>query len=105
MGIAVTYFETARGDKPVMDYIEAMPPKERAKVKALIDFLSEKIVLNEPHAKKMSGYSGLFELRSGPHRIFYCYHEGMIVLLHAFRKKTNKTPKREIEIAYQRMIS
>lgn len=88
-----------------MKYIESLPLKERVKAKALIDFLSEKVVLNEPHSKKLSGYSGLFELRPGPHRIFYCYYEGTIVLLHAFRKKTNKTPRREIEIAYQRMVS
>lgn len=88
-----------------MGYIEALSLKERIKAKALIDFLSEKVVLNEPHSKKISGYSGLFELRPGPHRIFYCYHEGTIVLLHAFRKKANKTPRKEIEIAYKRMIS
>lgn len=87
------------------EYIESLPLQERAKVKALIDFLSERVVLNEPHAKKLSGYGSLYELRPGAHRIFYCYHEGRVVLLHAFRKSSNKTPKREIEVAYKRMIS
>ncbi len=100
MGIPVTYYETVRGDQPVKAYIEALPDKERAKVKALIDNLSVKIVLNEPHAKKIGS---LFELRPGAHRIFYCYHEGKVVLLHAFRKKSNKTPQREIDTAYNRM--
>ena len=84
MGIKVTYYETARGDQPVYDYIEALPDKDRAKVKALIDYLSEKIILNEPHAKKLGGYPGLFELRPRSHRVFYCYHGGKVVLLHAF---------------------
>ena len=88
-----------------MEYIESLPLKDRAKVRALIDFLSERVVLNEPHSKKISGYSGLFELRPGPHRVFYCYHEGTIVLLHAFRKKSDKTPSKEIKTAYKRMIS
>lgn len=105
MSIRVAYFETARGDQPVRDYIGALPDQERSKVKALIDYLSEKVVLNEPHAKKLSGYAGLYELRPGSHRIFYCYHEGMIVLLHAFRKKSDKTPQREIDTAYHRMNS
>lgn len=87
------------------DYIESLPEKERAKAKALIDHLSEKVVLTEPHAKKISGYPGLYELRPGNHRLFYCYHEGVIVLLHAFRKKSDKTPPREIETAYKRMNS
>ena len=103
MSIAVVYFETGRGEQPVRRYIEALPDKERARVKALIDDLSEKVVLNEPHAKKMAGYSGLFELRPGAHRVFYCYHEGKVVLLHAFRKKSNKTPQRELDTAYNRM--
>lgn len=101
MGIPVTYYESARGDQPVRDYIEALPDRERAKVKALIDHLSEKIVLNEPHTKKIG--EGLFELRPGSHRVFYCYHEGKVVLLHAFRKKSNKTPQREIDTAYNRL--
>lgn len=103
MSIPVTYYETARGDQPVRVYVEALPDKERAKVKALIDHLSERVVLNEPHARKMGGYPGLFELRPGAHRVFYCYHEGKVVLLHAFRKKSDKTPQREIETAYNRM--
>lgn len=103
MSIRVVYYETTRGDQPVRSYIEALSEKDRAKVKALISYLSERVVLNEPHAKKMGGYLGLFELRPGAHRIFYCYHEGKIVMLHAFRKKSNKTPKREIDTAYNRM--
>jgi len=103
VSIKVTYYETARGDHPVRDYIESLPDKERSKVKALIDYLSEKVVLNEPHTKKLSGYSGLYELRPGSHRVFYCYHEGKVVLLHAFRKKSNKTPQREIDMACHRM--
>lgn len=103
MSIKVIYFETARGDQSVRNYIEALPDKERAKVKALIDHLSERVVLNEPQARKMGGYPGLFELRPGAHRVFYCYHEGKVVLLHAFRKKSDKTPQREIETAYNRM--
>lgn len=101
----VTYYQTARGGRPVCDYLEALQDRERARVKALIDYLSEAVTLKEPHAKKIVGYPGLFELRSGAYRIFYCYHQGMIVLLHAFRKKTEKTPAREIETAYSRMRS
>lgn len=98
----ITYYATARGDEPVREYLECLPAKERAKAKALVDFLSEKVVLGEPYARKIRGYENLYELRPGPHRIFYCYHEGRIVLLHAFRKKTDKTPQREIKTAFQR---
>jgi phage-related protein len=46
---------------------------------------------------------GLFELRprgrEGIARVFYCMMVGKkIVMLHSFIKKTNETPKRELDI-------
>ncbi|PCI00203.1 MAG: hypothetical protein COB79_05995 [Zetaproteobacteria bacterium] len=50
----------------------------------------------------------LFELRvkgkDGIARVFYCTKVGKhIVMLHVFVKKTQKTPKKELKIATQRM--
>ena len=47
---------------------------------------------------------GLYELRieyqSNIYRIFFCFDEGRIVILfNGFQKKTEKTPKKEIEKA------
>jgi phage-related protein len=61
--------------------------------------------LGMPHTRAMGG--GLFELRlkdaSGIARVFYCVaNERRIVMLHSFIKKTEATPKRELEIARQR---
>ncbi|WP_299802130.1 type II toxin-antitoxin system RelE/ParE family toxin [uncultured Ruminococcus sp.] len=42
----------------------------------------------------------IWELRPGNNRVFYFYCcNDTFVLLHHFRKKTQKTPKREIEKA------
>ena len=42
----------------------------------------------------------IWELRPGNNRIFYFYcDKNNFVLLHCFRKKTQKTPRREIEKA------
>ena len=42
----------------------------------------------------------LWELRPGDNRIFYFfYRNDTFILLHQFRKKTRKTPRREIERA------
>ncbi|MBI3631139.1 MAG: type II toxin-antitoxin system RelE/ParE family toxin [Candidatus Sungbacteria bacterium] len=51
---------------------------------------------------------GLFELRlkatEGIARVFYCTLVGRkIVMLHQFVKKSEKTPRRELEIAKRRM--
>lgn len=60
-----------------------------------------------PHTRTMGG--GLFELRlrggEGIARIFYCTVVGRrIVMLHQFIKKSDKTPKRELEVAWRRML-
>ncbi|MFZ9560552.1 MAG: type II toxin-antitoxin system RelE/ParE family toxin, partial [Vulcanococcus sp.] len=51
---------------------------------------------------------GLFELRpksrSGIGRALYCYCSGRVItILHAFVKKTQKTPPRELSTARQRL--
>lgn len=61
--------------------------------------------LRMPFARKIG--EKIFELRvnsNPPVRVFYAFHDGIIVLLHGFIKKTQKTPKREIKIATQRFI-
>ena len=42
----------------------------------------------------------IWELRSGDNRVFYFYYQNhTFVLLHYFRKKSQKTPQREIDAA------
>jgi putative component of toxin-antitoxin plasmid stabilization module len=53
---------------------------------------------------RITGYEGLFEIRiefeSNIFRIFCCFDEGnLVVLFNGFQKKTQKTPKKEIEKA------
>ncbi len=60
--------------------------------------------LGLPHSKKIS--ARLFELRihsAQNVRIFYTFHKSKIFLLHAFIKKSQKIPQREINIAFQKL--
>ncbi|MBQ9062820.1 MAG: type II toxin-antitoxin system RelE/ParE family toxin [Eubacterium sp.] len=46
----------------------------------------------------------IWELRPGHNRVFFfCFDNNTFVLLHHFRKKTRKTPRREIEQAISEM--
>jgi len=52
--------------------------------------------------------AGLFEIRArgkeGVGRAFFCtVRKGNIVILHAFQKKTQKTPQQELEVARRRL--
>ena len=62
--------------------------------------------LGMPHTRSMG--HGLFELRikagEGIARVFYCTLIGRrIVMLHQFAKKSEKTPRRELDIARRRL--
>ena len=62
--------------------------------------------LGMPHTRALG--NGLFEIRlrgrEGIGRAFFCTVIGQrIVILHSFVKKTQKTPKREIDKALQRL--
>lgn len=62
--------------------------------------------LRLPYSRAMG--DGLFELRcagaAGIGRAFYCtMTEHRIIILHGFIKKTQKTPVRELSLAYKRM--
>jgi phage-related protein len=62
--------------------------------------------LRMPHSRALGG--GLFELRArgreGIGRAFYCFVVGQrVVILHAFVKKTQDIPEKELRIARKRM--
>ena len=61
--------------------------------------------LGMPHTRALG--NGLFEIRvkgeEGIGRAFFCTMVGRkIIILHSFIKKTDKTPKRELDIAFTR---
>lgn len=60
--------------------------------------------ISERFLKHIDGSDGLYEIRiesgSNIYRIFCCFDKGnLVVLFNAFQKKTQKTPKQEIQLA------
>ena len=84
-----------------------LPPGLLARYVRLTDLMLEfGSNLGMPHTRAMG--EGLFELRvkgqEGIARVFYCtVVQRRIVMLHVFIKKSQKTPKRELEIAKRRL--
>ena len=97
------YHDPKTGKSPVLEYINNLREKEAAKVSKYIEFLRiNKGYLDEPYSKHIRG--AIRELRidfgRNRHRIFYFTFVGKtIILLHAFLKKTVKTPLSEIKNA------
>jgi phage-related protein len=86
-------------------FLNILTEKEIAKVIHTLELLETfGHELGMPHSRHMSG--GLLELRvSGKRaiRIFYCFNKQSAFLLHAFIKKKQHTPQKEIEIARNKM--
>lgn len=98
-------FKTNRGEKPIKEFIQSLSPSSIAKITHTIDLLKEYgSFLNMPHSKKIA--NNLYELRirgKQEIRIFYIFKGKDIYLLHAFQKKSQKTPSKELKIALERM--
>lgn len=106
----VEHYKTGSGRDPVKDYIDNVSRKYGTKDVAAIHIA---ITLLEKHGFDANRYKkqlikkldkDIYELRPGDNRILFFFFDGeMFVLLHGFRKKTQKTPKHEIETAKDQM--
>ena len=102
-GFQIIIYSKESGENPFRDYLLSLPPKMKAKVLWAIELLEEKgTELREPYSSSMG--DGLFELRikfgSDIVRCIYFFHKGQIIILtNGFTKKTDKTPKKEVEKA------
>jgi len=105
MAWKVLFFQTTRGDYPVQEFIKKQDEATYAKVLLSIKLLANNgPFLKPPFIKKLQ--NKLYELRiSGTVaiRIFYTIYNNEYYLLHAFKKKTQKTPNQEMKTALDRM--
>src|SRR5215469_13415612 len=107
----VELYEKIDGKVPVLEFIQNLEPKKQAKIYREIDLL-EKFgnELHYPHVDTIKGdkYKGLKELRiefaSNIFRIFFFLPKNnTAILLHGIVKKKQKTPKKELDVAFNRM--
>lgn len=102
MSFQIQYFH-----ERVLAEVEAWPVDVLADFARLVELLVEHgPSLRLPHSRAFG--DGLFELRprgrSGIGRAFYCFVVGKrVVVLHAFIKKTQATPDRDLRLARKRL--
>jgi phage-related protein len=102
MSFQVEYFH-----ERVLREIESWPVDILADYARLVELLSKHGPnVGLPHSRPLGG--GLFELRprgrTGIGRAFYCFVVGKrVIVVHAFVKKTQQTPDKELKLARRRV--
>ena len=99
----IVFYKNDKGEKPVEDFLDSLSDKMRAKMLLSIRIVREKgYQTRMPYSEELE--DGIFELRakvgSDISRVLYFFVVGRkIILTNGFIKKTQKTPKSEIELA------
>ena len=104
----IEFYTNADGFSELWDFLDNLQKKAIRNKDARIQHrqMIQYIQLLEDHGVQLGANitkhleDGIWELRPGKNRVLYFYHKNdTYVLLHHFRKKTLKTPRREIEKA------
>lgn len=94
--------------KYFLDFYVKQPNNVQAKIEWTLQLIKVTRQVPEKYFKHLAGTKGLYEVRvevgSNIYRIFAFFDKGNLVVLgNAFQKKTEKTPKLEIEKALKIM--
>lgn len=99
----IVFYDKPDGSEPVKEFLLSVDDKMRARMMRTIELLAKNgTALRMPYSEHI--VDGIFELRakvgSDISRVLYFFVIGRrIVLTNGFVKKTQKTPKNEIELA------
>ena len=106
----IFFYRDRRGNSPVKDYLKELDAKggkdariKRTKIREYVKALEVNGTnLPENYCKLIEGE--IWELRPLSERVFFFgWYNGSFVLLHHFTKKTQKTPRLEIDKAKREM--
>ena len=104
--IPVRFYRTEAGGAPVLDWLRGLDKNDRRAIG--LDLM--RVQFGWPIGRPLVGSlkDGLWEVRSTlPSqriaRLILCFHDEMLVVLHGFIKKTQKTPADDLALAKRRM--
>lgn len=107
--IQAYFYKTSSGNEPVRDWlVDDLDRDDRQTVGMDIKDVEYGWPIGMPLCRRITSVKGLWEVRSNISngriaRVLFCSHDGKMILLHGFVKKTQKTPKQDIELAAKRM--
>jgi phage-related protein len=102
--LRVVFYRTTSGREPVRDWLRALDRESRRVIGGDIKTVQYGWPLGMPLVRNLDG--GLWEVRSrlrdGIARVIFFAERDVMVLVHGFSKKSQKTPKKELELARRR---
>ncbi|HEX8665996.1 MAG TPA: type II toxin-antitoxin system RelE/ParE family toxin [Beijerinckiaceae bacterium] len=104
--LPAAFYASASGREPVREWLKALDPADRKIVGEDIKDVEFAWPIGMPLCRPLKG--GLWEVRSELTqgriaRVLFYVQRGQMILLHAFIKKTQKTPPGELALAAKRM--
>lgn len=107
--IGAVFYKTSSGNEPVRDWlVNDLGKRDRQAVGMDLKDVEYGWPVGMPLCRRITSEKGLWEVRSNISggriaRVLFCIYDGKMILLHGFIKKTQKTPKKDIELAVKRM--
>ena len=105
----IKFYITSSGRSPVEEFIQALPEGTRLEFLDAVSLLSQGKLLAMPLSRNLSSIRpGLHELRfrdrAGQVRVaYFLKKQEAIYFIHAFRKKTQEIPRRDLELMLKRL--
>jgi phage-related protein len=104
--LPAAFYALPSGREPVREWLKALPGEDRKIIGEDIKDVEFSWPIGMPLCRGIG--AGLWEVRSELTqnrivRVLFCVHQGRMVLLHAFIKKTQKTPASDRDLALKRM--
>ena len=103
--LPASFYRSGNGREPVREWLKGLASEDRKAIGEDIKDVEFSWPIGMPLVKPLG--RELWEVRSSLSRgrivrILFCVTQGHMVLLHGFFKKTQKTPKRDIDLALKR---
>jgi phage-related protein len=102
----VHFYRTVSGDCPAEEFLDALTGKQAQKVVWVLRLVEELDPVPAQYFKKLADTDGLWEIRAqhggDTFRLIGFFDALWFVVVSGFAKKTEKTPRQEIDVALAR---
>lgn len=102
----VYFYSTSSGNEPVREWLKSLPREDMKRIGFDIKTVQYGYPIGMPLTRILHGTGGLEEVRcnisNGIARVIFYVENNRMVLLHAFIKKSQETPKKELDVAIKR---